>query len=152
MNAVKKLTGPERFELEGGALALLEPSHDVPLVTLVLSLRSGSASDPTEKAGLARIATRMLRRGCDGLTAEQIDFRIDALGAELAVDTSPSTVAIHAQVIARNAEPFFDLVSRMISAPTFPDDELQRLKRETIAEIVDARDNDRSVAQKALQR
>jgi zinc protease len=143
---------PLRFDLDGGAIAMFEPSHDVPLVSLVLSLRSGSAGDPAEKAGLARIAVRMLRRGCEGLGAEEIDFRIDALGAEMAVDASPSTVAIHAQVIARNVEPFVDLVARMISTPTFPDDQLERLKRESVAEIVEARDSDRVVAQKAMQR
>lgn len=141
-----------RFDLEGGALALFEPSHDVPLVTLVLAFRSGSAADPPDKAGLARIAARMLRRGCEGLLAEQIDFRIDSIGAEMAVETSPSTVAIHAQVIARNLDALVDLLARMISAPTFPEEELGRLKRETVSEIVEARDSDRIIAQKAMQR
>ncbi len=94
----------------------------------------------------------MLRRGCEGLTSEQIDFRIDALGAEMAVDTSHSNVAIHAQVIARNLDPFVELLSRLLSAPTFPEEELERLKRESVAEIIEARDNDRVVAQKAMQR
>jgi zinc protease len=143
---------PLRFVLDGGALALLEPSHDVPLVSFVVALRCGSATDPSEKAGLARIAVRMLRRGCEGLVSEQIDFRIDALGAEMAVDTSPSTVAIHAQVIARNVDSFVELLGRMLRTPTFPEQELERLKRESIAEIIEARDNDRVVAQKALQR
>jgi zinc protease len=141
-----------RFVLDGGALALLEPSHALPLVSLVVALRCGSAVDPPDKVGLARIALRMLRRGCDGMTAEQIDFRIDALGAEMTVDTSPSTVAIHAQVIARNIDPFVELLARLLTAPTFPVDELERLKRETVAEIVEARDSDRIVAHKALQR
>jgi zinc protease len=143
---------PLRFVLDGGALALLEASHDVPLVSFVVALRCGSATDPSGKAGLARIAVRMLRRGCEGLVSEQIDFRIDALGAEMAVDTSPSTVAIHAQVIARNVDSFVDLLGRMLRTPTFPEHELERLKRESVAEIIEARDNDRVVAQKALQR
>jgi zinc protease len=141
-----------RFALDGGALALLEPSHAVPLVSLVVALRCGSAVDPVDRTGLARIAMRMLRRGCEGLTAEQIDFRIDALGAEMAVDTSPSVVAIHAQVIARNVDAFFDLLARLLATPTFPTDEVERLKRETTAEIIEARDSDRVVAHKALQR
>jgi zinc protease len=145
-------TGPTPFDLDGGTLAMLESSHDVPLVTLVVALRCGSAVDPPGKSGLARIAVRMLRRGCEGLTSEQIDFRIDALGAEMAVDTSHSNVAIHAQVIARNLDPFVELLSRLLSAPTFPEAELERLKRESVAEIIEARDNDRVVAQKAMQR
>jgi zinc protease len=144
--------GPTRFDLDGGTLALLESSHDVPLVSFVVVLRCGSASDPPGKAGLSRIAVRMLRRGCELLTSEQIDFRIDALGAEMAVDTSHSNVAIHAQVIARNLDAFVDLLSRLLSTATFPEEELERLKRESVAEIVEARDNDRVVAQKAMQR
>jgi zinc protease len=70
----------------------------------------------------------------------------------MAVDTSPSTVAIHTQVIARNVDAFVDLVAKLLATPTFPDDELARLRRETAAEIVEARDNDRIVAQKAMQR
>ena len=143
---------PARVELDGGAVAWHEPSHAVPLVSMVLALRCGSAVDPPGKSGLARIALRMIRRGCEGMTAEQIDFRIDALGAEMAVDTSPSTVAIHAQVIARSLDAFVDVLARLLATPTFPEDELERLKRETIAEIIESRDNDRVVAQKALQR
>ncbi len=94
----------------------------------------------------------MLRRGCAGLTAEQIDFRIDALGAEVAVDTSASSVAMHVQVIARNLDPLVDMLGTMLSSPTLLESELERLKRETVAEIEDARDSDRIVAQKALQR
>jgi zinc protease len=143
---------PARFELDGGALAMLEASHAVPLVSLVVALRSGSALDPAGKEGLARLTMRMLRRGCEGMISEQIDFRIDALGAEMAVDTSPSTVAIHAQVIARNVDAFFDLLAKLLATPTFPEDELARLRRETAAEIIEARDSDRVVAQKAMQR
>jgi zinc protease len=86
------------------------------------------------------------------MTSEQIDFRIDVLGAEMAVDTSPSTVAIHTQVIARNLDAFVDLLALLLSKPTFPEDELARLRRETAAEIIEARDSDRAVAQKAMQR
>jgi zinc protease len=145
-------SSPLFFELDGGAALLLEPSHAVPLVSIVLSLRCGSAADPPAKGGLARIAMRMLRRGCAGLTSEQIDVRIDSLGAELAVDTSPSTVAIHGQVIARNLDAFVDLLTQLLTTSTFPQDEIDRLKRETMAEIVESRDNDSVLAQKALQR
>jgi zinc protease len=153
VNAARARAGPPlRFDLDGGATAIFEPSHDVPLVSLVLSLRNGSADDPPGKSGLARIAIRMLRRGCEGLGAEEIDFRIDALGAEMAVDASPSNISIQAQVIARNVDAFVDLLARLTSTPTFPDDQLERLKRESVAEIIEARDNDRVVAQKAMQR
>ena len=141
-----------RFTVDGGTVVLLEESHAIPLVSIIVALRSGSAVDPAGKEGLARIATRMLRRGCEGLLAKDIEETIDALGAEMAVDTSSSSVAIHAQVIGRNLDAFIALLARFLSTSTFPQDELDRLKRESIAEIIESRDNDRVVAQKAFQR
>jgi zinc protease len=153
MSAARKaVAATGRVPLDGGALLLVEPAHAVPLVSIVLAFRSGSAVDPPGKDGLARIAMRMLRRGCEGMTSEQIDFRIDVLGGEMAVDTSASTVAIHAQVISRNLDAFIELMAKLVATPTFPEDELARLKRETVAEIIESRDNDRAVAQKAFQR
>ena len=141
-----------RFALDGDTTCFLEDSNAIPLVSIVVALRSGSAADPDDKSGLARVTARMLRRGCAGLKSHEIEEAIDSLGAEMAVDTSSSSVAVHAQVIERNLEPFIDLLGRLLATPTFSIDELERLKRESIAEIIESRDNDRVVAQKAFQR
>lgn len=136
-----------RLDLDGGAVLLVEESHALPLVSIVVALRSGSAFDPVGKEGLARITGRMLRRGCAGMKAHAIEDAIDRLGGELSIDLSASSLQVHAQVIGRNLEPFIELVGRLLGTPDFPADELARLKRETAAEIVEARDNDRALAQ-----
>jgi zinc protease len=137
-----------RADLGGGAVLLVEESHALPLVSIVVALRSGSAFDPPGKEGVARITARMLRRGCAGMKAHEIEDAIDRLGGELSIDLSASSLAIDAQVIGRNVEPFVDLVAQLLATPQFPEDELARLKRETAAEIVEARDNDRALAQR----
>ena len=137
-----------RAELEGGSVLFLEESHALPLVSIVIALRSGSAFDPVGKEGVTRITGRMLRRGCAGMKALEIEDAIDRLGGELSIDLSTSSLGVHAQVIGRNVEPFIDLVARLLSSPTFPLDEFERLKRETAAEILESRDNDRALAQR----
>ncbi|MBX3225613.1 MAG: insulinase family protein, partial [Labilithrix sp.] len=101
-----------RFELDGGAVGFVESSSAVPLVSIVVSVRSGAIADPDGKDGVCRFAARMLRRGADGMTAQQIEATIDRLGAELALDVGPSTVSLHGQVIRRNVEPFVALIAR----------------------------------------
>jgi zinc protease len=152
VTAVTAQKGVQRFALEGETVAFLEESHAIPLVSIVIAFRMGSGEDPAGKEGLARLAMRMLRRGTDKKSAKQIEESIDTLGGEMAVDTSVSSVAVHAQVIGRNVEPFVDLLAHLLSSSTFPEDEFSRLRRESIAEIVEARDNDRAIAQKAFQR
>ncbi len=144
--------GTGRATLPGGSLLLVEPSHAIPLVSMVVALRSGATHDPDGKEGLLRATLRMLRRGARGLSAQQIEDALDRLGAELSVEVSASSATVYAQVIGRNLEPFLELFATLLGAPTFPDDELARLKRETSAEIVESRDNDRALAQRAFRR
>jgi zinc protease len=141
-----------KLDLGGGATLFVEESHALPLVTLALALRSGAARDVPGKDGLCRVTARMLRRGCQGMNATEVDAEIDRLGAEMSVDVSASHLTVHAQVIRRSLEPFIDLLSRLLSTPTFADDELGRLRRETVAEIIEARDSDRALAQLAFRR
>ena len=65
---------------------------------------------------------------------------------------SVSSSALHGQVIERNLGGFINLLATLMAEPTFPEDEYERLRRETLAEIVEARDNDRSLAQQAFRR
>ena len=144
--------GTVRFAAGDGVVAFVEESHSLPLVSIVVSLCSGSAHDPAGKEGLMRLAARMLRRGCAGLVSREIDDAIDQLGAEMSVDVSASQVTVHTQVIRRNLEPFVALLRRLLSTPTFDEEELARMKRETIAELIEARDSDRSLCHAAFRR
>lgn len=130
----------------------VESSAALPLVTLTLGFLTGSAADPPGKEGLARVSARMLRRGADGLSNEQIEDLVDRLGGELGVDAGPSTVSLSSEVISRNLDPFVDLVAKLVGASSFPEEEIGRLVREMQAEIVDSRDSDRSLANRALRR
>lgn len=141
-----------RFDLPGNAPLFVESSSAVPLVSVVVSVRSGAIADPEGKDGVCRFVARMLRRGADGLSAQDIESTIDRLGAELALDVGPSTVSLHGQVIRRNVEPFIDLVCRLLGKPTFDADEIARLKRETAAELMEAKDSDRALANLAFRR
>lgn len=159
MSAVAKTTSASkggrnaaRFDIEGGAVAFLEESHALPLVSITVIFRSGAAHDPAGKEGALRLAGRMLRRGCEGVTSSAIEDTLDRLGAELGVDVGHSQVAVHANVIGRNLDAFVDLLAKILSAPTFPLDELERLQRESVAELIEVRDNDSALAHQAFRR
>jgi zinc protease len=137
---------PTRIDAGDGAVAYLVESHEIPLVDMSISFRTGSAFDPDAKLGLARIFARMLRRGAEGWTSDRIEETVDRYGSEIGVDASASTITVHAQVIRRNLEPFMQLLTAIVAKPTFPEDELARLQREAVAEIIEARDSDRSLA------
>jgi zinc protease len=129
-----------------------EPSHALPLVSIAVAVRSGASTDPIGKEGLTRVMVRMLRRGCRGLLSHEIEERIDALGAEFSADVSSSVITLHVDVITRSVDRMVDLLATMMAEPSFDEGELGRLLRETQGEIVEARDNDRSLATRHFRR
>ena len=130
----------------------VEPFDALPIVSVGVSFRSGTACDPVGKDGVARVTARMFRRGAHGYGARQIEETIDALGGELAADVSVSSSGVHFEVIRRSLDPMVDLVSTLLARPSFDEGELARLLRESEAELIEARDNDRSLASRAFRR
>jgi zinc protease len=130
----------------------VEASPKIPLVSIAIAFRSGSTHDPEGQEGLTRATARMLRRGCAGMPADAIEEAVDGLGGEFGCEASPTSITVHAEVISRNLDPFVELVAKILGTPTFDPEETALLLRETEAEIVESRDNDRVLASRAFRR
>ncbi len=131
---------------------LLESSHDLPLVSITVTFRAGAVHDPSSREGLARLTARMLRRGCLGKTAEQIEEDIDRLGGALSSHVGLGTSSLGCDMLKRSLEPMTELLGRLLSSPTFDRSELGKLKRQAQAELVTSRDYDSVLAVRGLRR
>ncbi|HEX4353745.1 MAG TPA: pitrilysin family protein [Polyangiales bacterium] len=135
-----------RLVTEDGSLLLVEEDHALPLVHVGVILRTGSVHDPRGLEGLTRMTARMLRMGTRSMTPQQVEEKIDSLGAQLSVGCAPSYVQLGGVVVAHNLEAFVRLISELITAPAFRARDLSRAKREGVAELISACDDDRSLA------
>ena len=131
---------------------LVEEFSTVPLVEIVFALPAGSALDPRGKEGSLVLALRSLRRGAGGKTSTQLDDEIDRLGGELSTGCDALQCSLHATVISRNLEPFFALLADIALRPAFNEDEVARVRREITAELIDARNDDRTLCGRYFRR
>ncbi len=131
---------------------LLDTDRALPLVQLAVTSTSGSTLDPAGKEGMTRLLVRLMRRSAKSMSADEVDERIDALGGSLGADITSSNSGFAGSVIARSLEPFADLLTGVLCEPGLIPDEFERLKRETVAEIQEALDNDRAVARRWFRR
>lgn len=141
-----------QFRTSDGLLVLLEPSRELPLVDLSVTFRTGSVHDPEGLEGLTRMFGRMVRMGTPELDGNTVEETIAKLGGRLGVETSTSYVRFHGTVIKRNLQPFAALMSCLLRRPAFRVSDLAFVKRETRADIVAARDNDRALASRNFRR
>ena len=141
-----------RLEDAGGATVLLETSRALPLVSISIGLKTGSLVDAPGKDGSTRLLSRLMRRTAGGLEPQVIDTRIDSLGASLSADVAHSTMIFQATVISRSLNAFVDLLVDVLARPGLATAELERLQRETLAELKDSLDDDRSLARRFFRR
>ena len=141
-----------RLQDAGGAAVLLETSRALPLVSISIGLKTGALIDPPGKDGSTRLLSRLMRRTAGGLEAQVIDTRIDSLGGSLGADVAHSTMVFQGTVISRNLNAFVDLLVDVLARPGLAADELERLQRETLAELKDSLDDDRGIARRFFRR
>src|SRR5450432_649116 len=141
-----------RLAALGAAAVLLETSRALPLVSISVGLKTGAILDAPGKEGTTRLLSRLMRRTAGGLEAQVIDTRIDSLGGSLGADVAPSTTVFQATVISRSLDAFVDLLVDVLARPGLAAAELERLQRETLAELTDALDDDRGLARRFFRR
>ncbi len=76
----------------------------------------------------------------------------DDLGASLHVDVDPDAIRLWGQVLERNLDPFLDLLADIVLRPDFLAAELDRSRREVIAQIEESRNDDRTLCGRFFER
>ena len=131
---------------------LVESRHDLPIVHFQVILLTGSLLDPQGKEGLTRLTARLLRRGTKQRDTRAIEERIDSLGGELGIETSPSYIRLSGSVIKRSLSPMLELVGELLHEPSLAEHELGLLKRETHAALIELTDSDSALASTFFRR
>lgn len=142
----------ERRSGPSGSLLLVESNHALPIVHVVIAVRSGAAWDPHKKDGLMNLLAEVARHGAAGRTREQIDTQIDALGATLDVHTDADSWRLEGHVLVRNLDPLLGVAADILLRPDFPVAELARTRREVAAEIEELRTDDQALCERFFVR
>ena len=145
-----KLPPVQRLALVNGLPVLLVESHEVPVASVVLVVRTGAAADPLEKPGLASFTAAMLEEGAGGRGSLALDDVLSFLGADLSTGSSwdSSTVSLHVPV--SRLEAALPLMADVALRPDFPESELKRLKKEALTALLQARSEPRQIASRAF--
>jgi zinc protease len=131
-----------------GPEVLVETSRALPLISFSIALKTGSLLDPQGLSGATRMLTRWMRRTAGGCEAQVVDAEIDGLGGAFGADVSPSTLTFQGTVIARSLDGLVRIATDVLARPGFAEPELERLRRETFAELTESLDDDRGLSRR----
>ncbi|MGI8642738.1 MAG: M16 family metallopeptidase [Thermomicrobiales bacterium] len=141
-----------RAELAGGVVLLTQARHDDPAVYARFRIEAGTVAEPDGLDGLAAFTARMLQRGQEGRAFEQLNELTDGLGASLSVDAGRRFIDVGLRCLREDLAELILVVADLLRRPTFPEDELEKVRQQILTGIREADDDTGSVANLTLRR
>ncbi len=133
---------PQSFTLPNGLTVIALPRTDgVPVVSASLVLRSGGDANPLDKPGLASFTADVLDQGTTTRNAVQLAEQVAQIGASLTTGTSRDATTVSTGSLSRNFPAALALVADVALRPSFPVEEVERVRATRLAELVEQRGN-----------
>jgi zinc protease len=133
-----KLPKPVEARLKNGLTVLILEDRRAPFISVQLHIGgAGALFEPVPLTGLANATAQMLREGTRSRTSIQIAEEVDRLGATLGAGSSfgsPDAV-LSASGLSDNFDAWFGLAVDIMLNPSFPADELEKLKQRQRAQL-----------------
>ena len=147
-----KLPAIQKHKLSNGLAVWIVEHHEVPLAQINLIVRSGSAADPIGKYGVGSLTAAMLDEGAGSRASLELADAIEFLGANLSTASSFDSSAVRMSVPVSKLVDALPLMADVALRPTFPVAELDRLRKERLTGLLQARDNVGALVQLAFPR
>lgn len=141
-----------RRELASGLTVFAAHYPRAPLVRLELIFLAGAERTPPERAGLAGLTAQLLDEGTAERSSLEIAAAAERLGAQLSTGADWDRAWVSLELESRHAATGLALVAEVATTPSFPAEEVDRLRRRRLAEILRQRSEPGFLAQERLYR
>lgn len=141
---------PTKFVAPNGMTVVVLEQHFLPIVEIHSLIKTGSAQDPPDKAGLANLVASLLDEGTTTRTSKQIAEQIDFVGGSLEVKASEDFTTASARVLKKDVDLGFTLLADMLQHPAFYKQEFERIRTQILGEMASDNDDPGHVAMKAF--
>jgi zinc protease len=142
----------ERYPLSCGGVLLVCPNANTPTVSLRGSLLAGSTREKPESAGLAVLTSRLLMRGTEQESYQEIADKIESRGASLSFGTGMEQSNFSAKCLADDVTWLLAKIADCWRNPIFPSNEIKKVRSEMLTEINEQRESTRDMAELAFRR
>lgn len=131
----------QSFQLKNGLKVFVVENHKIPRVAFSLILDNEPIIEG-DKAGYVDFAGQLLRNGTTNRTKAQLDEEIDFIGASL----STSSNGVFASSLTKHKEKLLELMTDVLFNPAFPEDELEKIRKQTISGLAASKDDPNAIA------
>jgi predicted Zn-dependent peptidase len=140
----------ERFALSNGVPVVLVRRPEVPVVQVQALFDAGFAADSGGKLGTAAFAMAMLEEGAGPYGALQFAARAEDLGAVVGSSASLDSSSAFVSALTDTLDPSLALLATLLREPRLEAAEIERVRKQWLAQIAREKTQPNSIAQRLL--
>lgn len=141
---------PSRTSLSNGLGVTVVEQRGMPIVAFGLMLKAGAVKDPGNLPGLAGFTAQMLPEGTVSKSSQQIASAFEFIGSRLSIDGRREYTLLSAETLTKHWSSGLELMADILLNPTFPDHELERVRREHLTDLRRGKDEPNVVAEQLM--
>ncbi len=125
----------QRATLKNGTKVILAERHELPLVSITLTVDAGYAADSLAIPGTASLTSKMLSFGTKTLSTLALDEQIESLGAQILAYSTTDSSEVQLSALKDKLDPSLALFADVALHPAFPAADFAKVQRQHIASI-----------------
>lgn len=135
-----------RVQLKNGPVAYVVPDRELPLVNIVVYVRTGDYAVPEGKEGLPGITGYLIARGgTKSKTAEDLEERLAFLAAQLNSSVGETQGSVSLNLLSKDLEEGLGILRDALTAPRFQENKLALIKDQTMQSMRQRNDESSSI-------
>ncbi len=131
----------KQFTLKNGLKVIIVENHKLPRIAIQVFVDVPPFMEG-DAAGYASIAGQLLSKGTKTRTKAQIDEEVDFVGATL----STSSSGVIGAALTKHQDKLLEMISDVLLNPTFPEEEFDKIKKQTLSGLAQSKDNPNAIA------
>ena len=129
------------YTLANGLRVVVKRNTSVPLVAMRLAFLGGLLAETEETQGISSFVAEMLERGTEQRSAAQIAAEVEGIAGSLAGFSGRNSFGLTAQFLTESLDTGLELFADVVLHPSFPEEEIEKVRTETLAALDRREDN-----------
>jgi zinc protease len=137
-----------RIVLDNGIVVLVKENHTNASVSLRGRLRAGAMYDADKTAGQAQFTAAALNRGTRKFTFQKLNATLDRVGMTFGVGAGTESATFYGKALVEDFDLLLTVAEQMLLHPTFPEDQVRKLRGQLVTHLREAKQDTGWVAAK----
>jgi zinc protease len=122
--------------------------HEIPLIAAGVYVPGGAVLDPDGRPGLSQLTGRLLIEGTTSRSSTQIADEGEFIAASPNVGVDRENVIVSTEALTRHWDRAVDLWADLVLNPSFPEHEIERVRRERLTDLRRLKDDANAIAER----